>query len=72
MNLQLQILFLMIAGWVNRRQQAVIEYLQEDNRILLEQLGGKPRRFSDAQRRRLARKAKPICAPAKDSGLAAH
>ena len=60
MNAQLQILFLMISGWVNRQQQAVIEYLQEENRILLEQLGGKSRRFTDAQRIRLARKAKPI------------
>jgi hypothetical protein len=60
MNAQLQILFLMIAGWVNRQQQAVIDYLQEENRILLEQLGGKPRRFTDAQRVRLARKAKPL------------
>jgi len=34
--------------------------LQEENRILLEQLGGKPRRFTDAQRIRLARKAKPV------------
>lgn len=35
----------------------MIEYLQEENRILLEQLGGKPKRFTDAQRARLARKA---------------
>src|SRR5215831_9464368 len=50
----------MIAGWVNRRQQAVIHYLKEENRILLEQLGGKPKRFTDAQRVRLARKAKAV------------
>src|ERR1051326_3831525 len=60
MNAQIQILFLMIAGWINRHQQAIIEYLQEENRILLEQLGGKPRRFTDAQRIRLARKAKYV------------
>src|ERR1051326_6749341 len=60
MNAHIQILFLMIAGWVNRHQQAIIEYLQEENRILLEHLGGKPGRFTDAQRIRLARKAKPI------------
>ena len=41
-------------------QQAVIEYLQEENRVLLEQLGGKPKRFTDAQRIRLARKAKRV------------
>jgi hypothetical protein len=47
-NVQFQNLFLMIAGWVNRQQQEIIEYLQEENRIPLEQLGGKPRRFTDA------------------------
>src|SRR5450755_1703109 len=45
---------------MSRHQQAVIEYLQEENRILLEQLGGKPNRFTDAQRIRLARKAKLV------------
>ena len=45
---------------MSRHQQAVIEYLQEENRILLEQLGGKPKRFTDAQRIRLARKAKLV------------
>src|SRR5665213_3588706 len=45
---------------MNRHQQAVIEYLQEENRVLLEQLGGKPRRFTEAQRIRLARKAKLV------------
>src|ERR1022692_2800622 len=43
---------------MSRHQQAVIDYLQEENRVLLEQLGGKPKRFTDAQRIRLARKAK--------------
>jgi transposase InsO family protein len=57
---QLQFFLVAIAGWVNRHQQAVIEYLQEENRVLLEQLGGKPRRFTDAQRIRLARKAKAV------------
>jgi hypothetical protein len=56
----LQLLLTTVAGWVNQRQQAVIEYLQEENRILLEQLGGKPKRFTDAQRARLARKAKVL------------
>jgi transposase InsO family protein len=56
----LQFLLIAIAGWVNRHQQAVIEYLQEENRVLLEQLGGKPRRFTDAQRIRLARKGRSV------------
>src|ERR1022692_3540044 len=45
---------------MSRHQQAVIEYQQEENRILLEKLGGKPKRFTDAQRIRLARKAKRV------------
>jgi hypothetical protein len=28
-----------MAGWVNRNQHHVIEYLKEDDRILKEQLG---------------------------------
>src|SRR5271169_913715 len=57
---QLQFLLIAVAGWMSRPQQAVIEYLQEENRILLEQLGGKPKGFTDAQRIRLARKAKLV------------
>jgi transposase InsO family protein len=59
-RLQLQFLMLTFAGWVNRSQQDVIEYLQEENRVLREQLGGKRLRFTDQQRRRLAAKAKSI------------
>jgi len=58
--LQLQFLMLILAGWVNRHQQDVIEYLQEENRALRQQLGGKRLRFTDQQRRRLAAKAKTI------------
>jgi hypothetical protein len=58
--LPLQFLMLIFAGWVNRHQQDVIEYLQEENRALREQLGGKRLRFTDRQRRRLAVKAKAI------------
>ncbi len=58
--LPLQFLMLIFAGWVNWHQKDVIEYLQEENRALREQLGGKRLRFSDRQRRRLAVKAKAI------------
>ena len=58
--LPLQFLTVLLAGWLCRHQQEAIEYLQEENRILREQLGGKRPRFSDAQRRRLARKAKQL------------
>jgi transposase InsO family protein len=51
---------LVFAGWVSRHQQDVIDYLQEENRALREQLGGKRFRFTDQQRRRLAAKAKKV------------
>jgi hypothetical protein len=57
---QLRFFLISVAGWVNRHQQAVIDYLQEENRVLLEQLGGKPKRFTDTQRMRLARRAKAV------------
>jgi putative transposase len=58
----LPLLFLMLvfAGWVNRHQQDVIDYLQEENRALREQLGGKRLRFTDQQRRRFAAKARRV------------
>ena len=57
----LQFLFLIFAGWVNREQQAVIDYLLEERRSMLEQIGGKTKlRFTDAQRCRLAAKAKGL------------
>ena len=58
--LPMQFLMSIFAGWVNRHQQHVIEYLQEENRVLREQLGGKRLRFTDHQRRRLAVKAKKV------------
>ena len=60
MTTHLQFFLIAVAGWMNRHQQDVIDYLQEENRVLLEQLGGKPRRFTNAQRIRLARKAKLV------------
>ena len=54
----LQFLLLTFAGWVNRRQQEVIDYLMEENRVLREQLGGRRLRLTDDQRRRLAAKGK--------------
>jgi transposase InsO family protein len=58
--LQLEFLMLIFAGWVNRSQQDVIEYLQEENRVLREQLGGKRLLCTDRQRRRLAARAEAI------------
>jgi len=36
----LQVLLVTLAGWVNRHQQHVIEYLVEENRVLKEQVKG--------------------------------
>ncbi len=57
----LRFLLLLFAGWVNREQQSVIEYLLEERRTLLEHAGGASKlRFTDKQRRRLAAKAKSV------------
>src|SRR5260370_23910951 len=53
----LQLLLVIFAGWVNRHQSDVIEYVQEENRVLKERLGGRRIRLTDAERCRLARKA---------------
>jgi hypothetical protein len=39
---------------MDQRQQNVIEYLREENRVLREQRGERRLRFTDNQRRRLA------------------
>src|SRR4051812_50191093 len=51
---------IVLAGWMNERQQNVIDYLREENRVLREQLGERRLRFTDEQRRRLAAKAKGL------------
>ena len=51
--LPLRLLLLALAGWVNRHQQHVIDYLVE-NRVLREQLRRRRVRLTDGQRRRLA------------------
>ena len=60
MNLPFHFMVHLVAGWVHRHQQAVIEYLTEERQILIEQLGGKPKAFNNSQRIRLARKAKKL------------
>ena len=56
----LQLLLATFAGWVNRHQTEVIEYLVEENRVLKEQLGGKRLGLHNDQRRRLAAKGKVL------------
>ena len=50
----LHFLILTFAGWLNRHQDDLIDYLREENRVLREQLSGRSLRLTDSQRRRLA------------------
>jgi hypothetical protein len=59
-NFPLRLLLATFAGWVNRQQAMVIDYLVEENRVLKERLGNKPIPLTDDQRRRLAAKGKPL------------
>src|ERR1700675_5169937 len=56
----LAFLFLLFSGWVNRHQQAVIDYLLEENRVLRAVNGSRRPRLTDDQRRRLAVKGKVL------------
>ena len=47
-----QLLFVILAGWVNEQQQQVIEYLRTENQVLKGKLGKKRILLSDDQRRR--------------------
>ena len=55
-----QILVTALAGWISRHQDAVIEYIREENRVLKQQLGRRRLRLTDDQRRRLAVRGKAI------------
>ncbi len=54
------ILLVMLAGWLNRHQQDVIEYLKEENKILHEKIGTKRILLNDKQKIRLSRLAKKL------------
>ena len=56
----LRLLLISLAGYLNQQQQDVIDYLQEENRVLREQVGNKRLRLNDDQRRRLAVRAKKL------------
>ncbi len=56
----LQFFVLTVAGWLNRHQEARIDYLMEENRVLRELAGGRRLRPKDAQRRRLAVRGKRL------------
>lgn len=55
-----QFLLLILAGWINRHQQEVLEYLHAENQVLKEKLGKKRILLTDEQRRRLAIKGKVL------------
>ena len=50
----------LFSGWVNRHQQAVIDYLLEENRVLRAVNGSRRLCLTDDQRRRLAVKGKVL------------
>jgi hypothetical protein len=54
------LLLLILAGWINRQQQQVIDYLRTENQVLKEKLGKRRMLLNDDQRRRLAVKAKVL------------
>src|SRR3989441_10549464 len=58
--MMLHVLIAMVAGWIQRHQQQVIAYLQEENRVLKAQLGPQRLRLTDTERRRLAALAYPL------------
>ena len=53
----LQMLLLVLTGWLDRREREAIAYLIEENRVLRRQLGGQHLRLTDDDRRRLAARA---------------
>jgi hypothetical protein len=55
-----------LAGWVNRRQQDIIDYLLEENRVFKQQLQCCRLQLSDNDRRRLAAEANALGRPVLD------
>ncbi len=49
-----QFALIVIAGWMHREQQQVIEYLRTENSVLRGKLGKRRILLSDEQRRRMA------------------
>ena len=63
-NKPITMILMMLAGWINREQQHMIDYLKEENSILKSELlkatGKKRIILNDKQRRRLAILAKKL------------
>jgi hypothetical protein len=49
-----QMVLMVLTGWLERRERSALAYLIEENRLLRRQLGGRRKRFTDNDRRRLA------------------
>jgi hypothetical protein len=60
MSLPMHFLVVVFAGWMNRQQQAVIEYLQTENEILKSQFKRRRLRLKDEDRCRLAVKGRAL------------
>lgn len=56
----MQFLIVVLAAWLARQQEAFIEYLKAENRMLKARLGRRRIIFSDAERRLLTRHAKAV------------
>ena len=54
----LHFLIFTVSGWLNRHQEDLIEYLREENRVLREQLVGRPLRLTP---RRMPPQSVPHC-----------
>jgi putative transposase len=54
------ILLISLAGWINRHQQEIIEYLQTENQILKRKLGNHRIHLNNGERRSLAIKGKVL------------
>jgi putative transposase len=50
----LQMVLMVLTGWLDRREREALAYLIEENRLLRRQLGGRRPRLTDEDRRRLA------------------
>jgi hypothetical protein len=56
----LQFLVLLVASWLRREQGEALEYLRAENRLLRARLPPTRLHFTDAERRSLAEKGKPL------------
>ena len=53
----LQLVLMILTGWLGRREREALAYLIEENRLLRRQVGGRRLRLTDDDRRRLAVRA---------------